>query len=360
MSLLSKMKTLLPILLLAVVALCVSEARAQEELKLGKPMPPMPEGVWVGEAADTQGEQVKMLLFWEPTRTESRLAFPILSQLQQRWGTDRLSVIGIGVEQLEDDQKPYVKPWIIRQSTRIKFPVVIVQRNKLNRAWRKNLTPPYFFMVIVSADNTVQAIVNPLSSEVNRLIARLIGGRYDINAMDQGKLYLEQLERYQLSRDWRQYALVMDRLNSISQKVYADQELDFIVSMLTEQDNYDEGLARINASITDRAAVDPDYLGMLAERLATDPTIPDDRRPLEIAEKAARESLIAAGTSEAKSRAMIRHAEVVYKQGKTAAAIAEAKQAYRIAPPNVKSDFKERWVDMKRRALADGRTAAGA
>ena len=346
---------LMSILLCCTVAMCAMPALAQDQdvLEVGEMSPAVPDGEWIGDKPDLGGEQIRLVFFWEPTMAESRLALPILSQLQERWGTDRLQIIGVGVEELKTDQKPYVKPWVIRHSTRIKFPVVIAQRGKLNRAFRKSRQPPYFFMVVTTPDNRVQAMVNPLSSDLNDLIAKLVGGRYDVAALRQGEPYMEQLEQYRERRDWAQYALMVQRLNGINAKVFADVELDYIVSLLTEQDDAAAALVRINENISSRSGSDPDYLGMLAECLATDPRIPDAIRPLDAAHQAATESLNAAVTAESKARAMARMAEVLYKQGHHEQAVMQARQAYRVAPRNMKTDYRERWVTIKRRAAAD-------
>ncbi len=347
----SFVRVLITTVLLASIAVPAAVAQDQEELATGKAIPQMPETVWIGEDPDLQGDQVKIYFFWEPSFGLSRLAFPILSDLQERWGTERLLILGLGIEDLQDDDdKPYVRKWVIKQGPRIKFPVGVVQKNRLGKVWSKAVKEPFFFMVMTSGDGTAQVIGNPLSAEVEDYVARLMNGRFDVMSVLEGEAYLKQLQRYRETRDWMQYALIIDRLNNINPKVFAPEQLDFIVSQLTEQGNYDEGLANIDALIKSRATEDPDFLGLLAERLAIDPTIPDDKRPLAAAETAAKESLAAATDGEAKARAMGRLAEVHFKQGKHDIAVSGARTAYRIAPPNIKSEFKERWVDMKRRA----------
>ena len=349
-----KLKSILIIgLMLAVTAGAFAQGSGRNELKLGDPMPPAPEGEWFGEQPDLQGDEIKLLLFWEPSYAQSRLVFPILSKLQQRWGTDRLLIAGFGIEELKDeDDKPYVKKWLIRQGPRIKFPVAVVPRRGLGRTWTRRLKSPFFFMVIVGPDNKLQGIINPLSSELNGLVAKLISGRFDFKAMETGAAYLEQLDKYRANRDWAQYKLTVERLRDVDARVFADQQIDYMVSLLTEQGQVDQGMAYITGCIERYADTDPDMLGMIAERLATEPSLPDDSRLFVLAEKAAKASFDSADNPEAKARALVRMSEVHYKQGKGQQAVDEAKKAYRIAPSNVKADFKERWVDVKQRLQA--------
>jgi tetratricopeptide (TPR) repeat protein len=349
-----KLKTMLAIgVLLAVTISATAQRSGKVELKLGDPIPPLPTGEWFGEEPDLKGKQIKLLLFWEPAYSSSRLVFPILSKLQQRWGTDRLQIAGYGIEDLKsDDDEPYVRKWLIRQGPRIKFPVAVVPRRGLGRSWTRKLKSPFFFMVVVGPNNKLQAVFNPLSSELNAVVAQLISGRFDFNAMKKGQAYIEQLEKYRANRDWAQYKLTVERLRDINPRVFADQQIDYLVSLLTEQGQVDEGIAYINGCIESFAETDPDMLGMIAERLATDPSLPSDGRLLTLAEKAAKTSYDSAENAEAKARALVRMSEVHYKQGKTERAVEEAKKAYRIAPTNVKAEFKERWVDVKQRLNA--------
>ena len=82
--------------------------------------------------ADLQGDQVKIYFFWEPSFGLSRLAFPILSDLQERWGKDRLLIVGLGIEDLEDDDDKRMNPSLERKKSQR----TVNRRNRI--MWEEN------------------------------------------------------------------------------------------------------------------------------------------------------------------------------------------------------------------------------
>ena len=295
-----------------------------EEVAVGNQAPPLPEGVWVGEKPDLQAPTVKVLFFWEPSYTGTRLAMPLLSQLQQRWGTNRLRILGFGVERPPKDYNaekvPTVEPFVIRQGPRVKFPNSVIQDRDVSRTWMRKRPEPYFLVIVVNEEGKIQAITSPLDEELNDIVAKLISGRYEVSVERFAEPYRAEMEKYRRNRDWTQYKLVLGRLVERGSKYFAKEELDYLVSVLTEQDDPVLGQSQVSQWIMERSTTDPDFLGMLAERLANDPLIPDDRRMLALAAQAALESHNAAESSEARAVALGRMALVNVRQGNDAIA----------------------------------------
>ena len=349
----------LPILftmLLTTAATAVVRDPPPEPLTIGYMPPELPTGDWIGDAPDTAGKKTRLVLFWQPSLQGSRMAMPILSKLQQRWGNDRMQVLGYGVEptptNYNEEPVPTIRPFVIKQSTRIKFPVASVKQADMNRTWLRKRQPPFLLLVIVGPRGAVQGLMSPLDPKVHELVAKLVTGRYDVKAEEWGAPYRAEIENYRRSRDWTQYRAVVDRLSvggksPEGQLYFVEEELDFLVSALTEQDDPQLAASMVQKWIMEYSNSDPDFLGMVAERLANDPTIPDDRRMLDAAAVAAKTSFDSAETSEDRARALGRMAIVSTRQGKYDVARQQAKKAYRIAPPNIKSELKERWLHVK-------------
>lgn len=331
------------------------------ELALGRLVPPLPDKVeWISDPPDTQGSMVRLLLFWDPSYTGSRMAVPIMSQLQERWGTDRLQILGYGVEKPQTTNYneraiPTVEPWVHRHAMRIKFPVGSVTYNDMNRSWLRKTKrdQPILVLFVIGPHGRLQGVTSPLDESVNELVSKLITGRYDVQAEEWAGPYRLEIENYRRNRDWTQYKFVVDRMNKFrgeeGGRFFVQEELDFLVSALTEQDDPQLAERLVQRWIMERSDSDPDFLGMLAERLANDPTIPDDRRMLSAAAKAAKSSYDSADTAEDRARALGRMALVNTRQGNPETARQQAKQAYRIAPPHIKSELKERWLYVKQR-----------
>ncbi len=341
-------------MLLTTVATAVVRDPPPEPLTIGYVPPALPVGEWIGDAPDTAGKKTKLVLFWEPSLQGSRMAMPILSKLQQRWGNDRLQVLGYGVERrpvnYNEDPVPTVRPFVIKQSTRIKFPVASVKEGDMTRTWLRKRQPPFLLLVAIGPQGAVQGLMSPLDPKLHELVAKLVTGRYDVTAEEWAAPYRVEIENYRRSRDWTQYRAVVDRMSARgrgTQLYFVDEELDFLVSTLTEQNDPEFAASMVQKWVMEYSDVDPDFLGMVAERLANDPSIPDDRRMLDAAAVAAKISFDSAETSEDRARALGRMAIVSTRQGKHDVARQQAKKAYRIAPPNIKSELKERWLYVK-------------
>jgi hypothetical protein len=328
-----------------------------QELEIGTMPPPLPTGQWIGDAPDTAGAKTRLLFFWDPSFQGSRIAMPILSRLQQRWGSDRLQVLGYGVEmtpkKYNEDPPKTVEPFVIKQASRIKFPVASVQQSEMSRSWLRKREAPFLLLMLIGPHGALQGIMSPLDEEVNALVAKLVTGRYDVLAEEWAGPYREQIVNYRRSRDWTQYKAVVDILSKggtaakTGMGYFVEEELDFVVSALTEQDDPELAGQMVGTWMMERSETDPEFLGMLAERLANDPAIPDDRRMLGQAAEAAKISYESADNAEARARALGRRAIVSSRQGKEILARSQAKQAYRIAPPNIKPELKERWLYVK-------------
>jgi len=332
---------------------CVA-ATAAADLGVGDPAPagfsidpwllPSSEGVKV----DFNDGKVHVVEFWATWCVPCRFSIPHLSRLQQEWGEERLQIIGVTDEEVQD-----VRPWVERNKGQIKYAIGVSGRRGPQRTWFKAAKlkgiPAAF---IVGPRGRIQFIGNPNDEQFEVTLIKVLQGRFDATLQKQVAPLMDSLRKQKKTKNWARYDKIAREIIAKDPKVFVDTEIDLYETHLVDMKDAPGAAAIAEEFVSTRLNTDPQALLLLADQIVTSPRIADDQRDLEMAMEMATKAGDLMETPLDKSRALASIAAVQFKKGDVKDAIATARKAYRMAPQSVKEDFREQWVEYKRRGGA--------
>ncbi|MCH2139564.1 MAG: TlpA family protein disulfide reductase [Phycisphaerales bacterium] len=321
------------------------------DLKVGDPAPEGEFDIkpWIlpnedGVVVDMKDGKVHVVEFWATWCVPCRFSIPHLSRLQEEWGEDRLQIIGVTDEEVED-----VRPWIDSNKAQIKYAIGISGRRGPQRTWFKEADlsgiPAAF---IVGPRGRIQFIGNPNGEDFEMTLIKVLQGRFDASLQREAAPLFTTLRKQKQAKNWIQYEKVANQIIAIDPKVFVDTQIDLYETRLVDMKD-PEGAAAMGAAFANTGLdSDPEGLLLLAERIAVSPRIPDGSRDLDFALEITTKAEERMETPRSKAQSLATKAAVQYKMGQVRDAISTARKAYRLAPESVKEDYREQWVEYKR------------
>ena len=330
--------TVLVLLLVAAPAL-----GQRNKLSVGDAAPGLDIEEWVtGQDVSITGGQVFVVVFWATTSAPSRAAMPHLSGLQDRFGDEGLTVVGISAE---DGGADLVKPFVIAQGKKMRFPVGVDRRRSTSRAWSKAAgidDLPVAF--IVDRKGKIAFIGDPRPKrdtgiEMVRILGKVLRGRFDPVLEKSAKPMLVSARSHRKSRTWRMAMKQYDEVIDLSPTVFADVALERFEMMLVDMNDAKGAYLYARETLVgDFFAGDQEGLRMLAEKIATDHRIDTGARDLDLAIEAARSAVRLTGEAVPASQATL--ALIHFHRGEIDDAIRRQKKAWMLARPRSKAELK--------------------
>jgi thiol-disulfide isomerase/thioredoxin len=325
-------------LIVAALALALSAVALgkPEKLAIGDQAPGLNIDVWVkGSEVQLQAGKVYVIEFWATWCVPCKKSIPHLTELQKKYGRDKLVIVGIS-----DEPAATVEPFVQQQGDNMDYVVATDRRNGTNRAWMKAAgmqgIPTAF---IVDRSGKIAFIGNPLDESFDLTLASVMSGRYDPVLQEQAAPMLQSARRARQVRNWRMALRHYDEVIGLDSMVFADVAIERFSMILLDMKDPEQAYEYARDElIGGKFAKDAGALRMLAEEIATSPDIEREGRDLEVAMTAAEKALALEGTRDPESLSMA--ALVHFHRGEIDEAVELQTRAYFLAAPEAKAGYK--------------------
>jgi thiol-disulfide isomerase/thioredoxin len=321
-------------------------------LSVGDQAPNLSIGEWVhGEETSLQSGNVYVVEFWATNCVPCVQAIPKLSRLQRMHRDSGLVIIGISNEEADT-----VRSFAQRRASDITYRIAVDGRNATQRAWMRAAgrdgIPTAF---IIDRRGRIQFIGNPHDGNFEQVLVAVLNDRYDARLFDQAEPILEAAERARRLRNWNQATRHFTQVIELDSRVFALVNLDVFEMLLVDMDDREQAyeLAR---QLATNYSDDANFQINLARKIATDPTIPDDKRDMQLAMQAANRAGQILGSNHPEGLAV--RAEINFLLGNLDDAISFQRRAWMLASPEVKGRYENRlqaYRDARTRSEMGGR-----
>tara|TARA_B100001121_G_C18634405_1_gene595958 strand:+ start:100 stop:1137 length:1038 start_codon:yes stop_codon:yes gene_type:complete len=299
----------------------------------------------IGNVADIAGKPL-VIEFWATWCGPCKKSIPHLSKLQKKYGTDRLNIIGVTYPDKAQTVEQ-IDRFVKKQGSRMDY-WVVSDEGKMSKDWMQaagqNGIPCAF---IVGDRGRIQFIGNPNDRKFEDILDKVVRGRYDHVVMEKTKGHLVEIERAREMKNWEQYYKLTDDVISIDPIIFYNLHLDRFDVELMERENPAKAYESAKALAVNRQD-DPELLAWMAEHIALSPSIPDDKRNLDVAlllVESARKGGDPKDTALMTSEAKIRMA-----RGEVDKAVSLQRKASWSAPESRKEEYKRLYQEYKSKA----------
>ena len=295
---------------------------------------------------DMTDGKVHVVEFWATRCGPCKFSIPHLSRLQEDWGHERLQIIGVTDEDIGD-----VKPWVERNQAQIKYAVGISGSRGPQKTWFKEAKlsgiPAAF---IVGPEGRIQFIGNPNDELFEQTLVKVLQGRFDARLMRQAAPRFDDLRKQKKVKNWRQYEKIANEIVGMSPTIFVDTEIDLFETRLTDMQDAPAAYEAAAEFVESHLESDPHAVFFLVDRVVGDPDIPDKDRDLDFALDSAKRAYDRMIEPRDQVRGLKTIAATHFKRGEVAEAIKTSRAAYRMAPADVKPDYREQWLRYKNHA----------
>jgi hypothetical protein len=293
---------------------------------------------WIkGDEVTLATGQTYIVFFWSIEDPVSRAAFEPLTEMQEMYIDDGLTVIAITSNDVEQ-----VERFVRRHEGEMGFTVAVDRRDSTVRAWKNlihatdDITGLSF---IVGHKGRVQIFGHPIAPKYEDYLVRVLHGRFDATLERQALPRLEAARSARKTRTWRMALRHYDEVIDLDPRVFAETALERFEMMLVDMEDREAAYQYAREKLMgEYFANDAGALGMLAEKIATDPAIPREARDLDVALDAAKAMMQIATDRDPDACATM--ALIRYHRGEIEQAIDLQKRAYFLARPRRKAAYK--------------------
>ena len=344
-----KLKLLIGLILAMCYAMPATTLQAEEgELELGNEMLEYTKGIdWLKKLEDAVpvlGNKPIVIEFWATWCGPCKAAIPHLTNLQEKYGAENLSIIGLTApddRQSESDIKRFVQ----RQGSRMDYWVATFgdkdASEAMEAAGKAGILP---LAVIIGSEGRIQFIGHPMNTHFDKILELVVKGRYDYKSAQKAKRHLEEIKRARKLKNWTQYYKLSDEVLKINPKTFYEIYLNHFDVELLERNNSEKAYAEARKLMIERAD-DPQMLAWLSEHIATNPGIPDEKRDLDVALEIVEAARKSGGESDPMLMAM--EAKIRMTRGEWENAIRLQRRAYMASPTGSKPNYKRDLQDYK-------------
>jgi len=322
-----------------VACMLTATAFGQAELKVGDTAPGLDIEQWVkGEETAIETGNVYVVEFWATWCGPCKKSIPHLTELQEQYGDQGLTIIGVSTEEPE-----LVNKFVRSQGGKMDYTVAVDRREGTQRAWMsaagKSGIPCAF---IVDRSGKIAFIGNPLPQAgdgFDETLAKVITGRYDPKLQSQAGPLIQAARNARKIRNWRVASKHFDDVMDMGSNIFASVGLEKFEMLLVDMNDREQAYEYARNGLMGKAfAADAGGLQMLAEKIATDPKIEQSNRDMDLALEAAEASRRLAGDGDATALAVL--AKIRFHRGEIDQAVELQKQAYFNAAPRRKAEYK--------------------
>jgi len=341
--------------MIAVLTLAIASTTAMGQmtnLRVGDMAPGLDVSKWVkGEETTLEEGNVYIIEFWATWCVPCRHSIPHLTEIQKEYKDQGLRVIGVSTE-----EEGLVSNFVRQQGSKMDYTVVVDRFNATDRAWMiasgSKGIPNAF---IVDRNGKVQFIGHPLSEEFNTIVGLVVRGRYDAKLMAQATPHLKAAESARKVKNWQLATKHLTDIYELDQHVFAELLLEQFEMMIVDQEDPTSAYKFARKIMEDRGPADPELMSWLARKIINDPKIAPEERDIDVAMEAAKVAMEFARPDDPAPRSTL--ASVLFHKGEVDKAVALQTEAWMIASPKQKAEYK-RQLESYQKAAA--RTASRA
>jgi thiol-disulfide isomerase/thioredoxin len=308
-------------------------AHGQRKLSVGAKAPALSVDVVHGESVQLELGKVYVIEFWATWCGPCRAAIPHLSELQDRFGEDGLVILGVS-----DEAKDTVTSFVQQNRDRISYAIGVDQRGATKKAWfeaaKLEGIPATF---IVDRELRIQYIGNPHSEDFPLTLGLVLTGHYDARMLKEAEPALAAIRNARKLRDWRMTFRHIDQLLETDKRVFAPLTLQRFEIMIADMGDAEQAYEYARTVIRNHAD-DPMLMSLLAEKIATDPKIPAEKRDLAVAQEAV--DAAAGKVGKDHTRMLALQALVCFHRGEVDQAVRLQRQAWMKVHPSSKARYQ--------------------
>jgi len=325
---------LVSLLCLSAIFMVIGTAHGQtQRLRVGDTAPGLDIEEWVSSSPVEIAEgRVFIITFWATWCAPCKRAMPMLSSMQEQY-RDRISIIGVSTEQIG-----VVRSFFNQNRTLMRYAVGVDRQSATSRAWMEAAgqsgIPASF---IVDRRGRVQFIGNPLASDFEDIVSRVVAGRYDARLFRQGRPAIDAARRARQLKNYRLAIHHYEQLLETDKTVFASFALEKFEMLLLDIGDRTAAYAYATTLLEDYAS-DPDLLIDLSAKIAADDKLSEEQRDFEIAELAANAAVAQLDAND--PRRFSAPARVHFFRGNVDEAVRLQRQAWRTARPEEKARYR--------------------
>ena len=329
--------TAIPLLLALLVT---ATAHGQRDLKIGDSAPGLDVEKWInGADISIEPGTVYMILFFGTEDSRSGVAVSAYSNIARMLAGSGLVVFGISSDDPDD-----VENFVTRRRDKVTFPVGVDRRNSTQRAWINAMDRienlPATFVVDTRARIIYASEFGKADDEeFTDILGRIIDQRYNPRLEEEAGPTLNAAKQARDRRDWRMAERHYDKVIELDDRVFAEVALDKFEMLLVDMDDRERAYEYAKTLVTERFNDDGGALGMLAEKIATDPDFTDEMRDLDFALNAAKLGRTRVNPMQ-EPLALSKIALVHFHRGEIEPALKNQRQAYFRAQPRYKAEMR--------------------
>ena len=311
-------------------------AYSADELKVGSKAPALQGANFVqgSKVESFQAGKTYVVEFWATWCGPCKRSIPHLNKMHQTMEAEGLVIIGVS-----NEKEDTITSFLRKQGDRMSYRIIADSRE---RVWKdymeaagKGGIPTAF---VVGPDGNVQHIGHPLDPAFDGIVKKIMRGRYNAKLARQAAPILSAAKTARKQRDWKQAMHYMNQARELDSAVFADVALDQYEMMLLDMDDAQAAHEFATNAVTREYAKDAQFRMDLAKMIATDPQIPAEKRDLDLALTIANTVRLDKAVEKPESltlMSLIQHA-----RGDYAAAIKHQQEAYFMAAPAKKQEYK--------------------
>ncbi len=291
---------------------------------------------WVKGSFNPADAEVYVVEFWATWCPPCRKSIPHLTKLQEEFGEDGLTIVGISVDQDTD----LVAPFVNKQGHKMDYVVGIDNRQRTSRQWMDAAgvkgIPAAF---IVDRQGIIQFIGNPLEESFEDILVKVMSGRYNLKKQQEAQPSINAAVSSRAGNSWAEATKAYENAIEIDKMVFAHLYIENFNMLLIDKNDPTAAYAYINNVILERGPEDPELLTWIAENIANNDAIPKSNRRMDVAMSSAKTALsFARRQTDPMYISMI--AFVHFKNGDIDEAVQWQRKAYFAAKEKDKSEYK--------------------
>ena len=248
-------------------------------LGVGSTAPGMDIAHWLKGEFNKDESEVYVVEFWATWCPPCRKSIPHLTALQEEFGPDGLTIIGV-----TDEDEDVVEPFVNLMGSKMNYTIAIDNRKKTSNAWmraaKQSGIPTAF---IVDRSGTIQYIGSPLVEEFESTLAKVMSGRYDLTKQLAAASVIASARRSSAGQSWSAATKSYNEAIAMDKMVFADLYIEQFKMLLLKKRDTDAAYALALKIIDTRGEEDPELLTWLADVIAVDSELQQSQRRMNTA-----------------------------------------------------------------------------
>jgi thiol-disulfide isomerase/thioredoxin len=274
--------------IISFVTLADAQPGGRRTLSVGDDAPGLDVETWVKGEFNPSNANVYVVEFWATWCGPCKNSIPHLTQLQEEYADDDLTIVGIST----DADSSVVKRFVQKQGMKMEYTIGVDNRRRTERNWMDKAgikgIPAIF---IVDTNGTIQFIGRPSDEAFEDTLRKVMSGRYDLQKTEEAQPAIDGAKQFRDLNSWAEAEKHYKNAISVDNFIFARLYLELFEMLLLEQRDTVGAYKLIEEVMLTRGSEDPELLTWLASMIATDDRITGTNRRMDVAMKLAETAL---------------------------------------------------------------------